>query len=120
MTMRKLILIAMLTLLLNLEAAAQNAKPWTEWSRAEAEKILNDSPWGQTQVYKTTSSSSSALPGRSTSTVATGSLGPAGTIGSPNDNDGTVMKSVLMGGAPRLPSTTTSGTSVSYTYRIRF
>jgi len=25
-------------------------KPWEEWSRKDAEAILNDSPWGQTQV----------------------------------------------------------------------
>src|SRR5262249_5926733 len=30
-------------------------KPWTEWSRKDAEKILNDSPWGQTQVVTDTS-----------------------------------------------------------------
>lgn len=26
------------------------SKPWTEWSRKEAEKILTDSPWAQTQT----------------------------------------------------------------------
>jgi hypothetical protein len=31
-------------------AFAQKTKPWTEWSEKEAAKILNDSPWGQTQV----------------------------------------------------------------------
>jgi hypothetical protein len=119
--MRKLTLMTMLLLLASLKVFAQETKPWTEWSRVEAEKILNDSPWGQTQVSKQTlNSSSSASSSRSTSTVATGSMGPAGTIGSANENDGTVMKSVLMGGAPRLPATTTSSTSVSYTYRIRF
>ncbi len=30
-------------------------KPWTEWSRKEAQKILEDSPWGQTQVQTDTS-----------------------------------------------------------------
>src|SRR6185369_8274207 len=25
-------------------------KPWEEWSKKDAEAILNDSPWGQTQV----------------------------------------------------------------------
>ena len=24
--------------------------PWTEWSKKDAERVLNDSPWGQTQV----------------------------------------------------------------------
>lgn len=30
-------------------------KPWTEWSKKDAEKILSDSPWGQTQVETDTS-----------------------------------------------------------------
>lgn len=31
-------------------ATAQTGKPWTEWTEKEAGKILNDSPWGQTQA----------------------------------------------------------------------
>jgi hypothetical protein len=35
---------------------AQNEmKPWTDWSKKDAEKILNDSPWGQTQTQTDTS-----------------------------------------------------------------
>ena len=30
--------------------AQKQSKPWTEWSKKEAEAILNDSPWGRTQV----------------------------------------------------------------------
>jgi hypothetical protein len=30
-------------------AAAQKIKPWTQWTANDAEKILNDSGWGQTQ-----------------------------------------------------------------------
>ena len=30
--------------------AQKNFKPWQEWSRNDAERILNDSPWGKTQV----------------------------------------------------------------------
>jgi hypothetical protein len=30
-------------------------KPWTEWTKKEVLKILNDSPWGQTQVDTDTS-----------------------------------------------------------------
>jgi hypothetical protein len=30
--------------------AQKKMKPWTEWSEKEAQKILDDSPWGQTQV----------------------------------------------------------------------
>ena len=28
---------------------AQKQKPWTEWSKKDIEKTLNDSAWGQTQ-----------------------------------------------------------------------
>ena len=31
-------------------ALAQKDKPWTEWSRKDVEKTLNDSAWGQTQM----------------------------------------------------------------------
>jgi hypothetical protein len=37
-------------------AAAQTpGKPWAVWTKKEAEKILNDSPWGQTQTETDTS-----------------------------------------------------------------
>lgn len=31
-------------------AVAQNQKPWTEWTKKDVEKTLNDSAWGQTQT----------------------------------------------------------------------
>jgi hypothetical protein len=31
-------------------AVAQKQKPWTEWSKKDIEKTLNDSAWGQTQT----------------------------------------------------------------------
>ena len=55
-----ILLSACLGLLFN--AAAQSpTKPWTEWSKKEVEKTLNDSPWGQTQV-ETNSSESTYTP----------------------------------------------------------
>ena len=36
-------------------AAQKQFKPWTEWSKSDVEKILNDSPWGQTQIETDTS-----------------------------------------------------------------
>ena len=41
-----------LTLTVSVAVVAQTAKPWTEWSEKDAAKILNDSPWGQTQTEK--------------------------------------------------------------------
>jgi hypothetical protein len=54
--MQKSAIVLVFTLLLGLVAIAQKQlKPWTEWSKKDAEKILNDSPWGQTQVDTDTS-----------------------------------------------------------------
>mgnify|MGYP006951123395 CR=1 FL=1 len=39
-----------IVLLLVSVAFAQKGKPWTEWSRKDVEKTLNDSAWGQTQT----------------------------------------------------------------------
>jgi hypothetical protein len=40
----------LLFLMLAAAATAQKNKPWTEWKLKETEKILNDSPWAQTQT----------------------------------------------------------------------
>ena len=47
---------ALALLALSLIASAQwNKKPYTEWTEKEAMKLLNDSPWGQTQRLTDTS-----------------------------------------------------------------
>ena len=46
---------AMALLLTLITATAQQSKPWTGWSKKEAEKILSDSPWAQTQTDTDTS-----------------------------------------------------------------
>ena len=43
---------AWLILLGGLVAAQEAVKPWTEWSKKDAEKMLNDSPWGQSQTER--------------------------------------------------------------------
>jgi len=41
-------------LLLALAASAQwEKKPYAEWSEKDAQKVLNDSPWGKSQVFST-------------------------------------------------------------------
>src|SRR5690242_16686548 len=45
-------------------AAQWNKKPYTEWSEKEALKLLNESPWGQTQVYTNNSNTFGTGPGR--------------------------------------------------------
>jgi hypothetical protein len=36
--------------LISTSLAQKDKKPWTEWSQKEAEKILNNSPWGRMQT----------------------------------------------------------------------
>jgi hypothetical protein len=52
-------------------SAQWNKKPYTEWSEKEATKLLNDSPWGQTQsVTDTTQMTGQARADSSQSRVA--------------------------------------------------
>ncbi len=54
--MRKLVIAALLTALLTSVVLGQKQlKPWGDWSKKDAEKMLNDSPWGQTQAETDTS-----------------------------------------------------------------
>lgn len=48
--MRRALFICSVLVLFGSATHAQKNKPWTEWSQKEAEKILNDSAWGQTQT----------------------------------------------------------------------
>lgn len=50
-------------------AAQKKPKPWTEWSLKEAQKMLEDSAWAQTQVISDTSEMF-YLPGRGAGEVA--------------------------------------------------
>jgi len=44
-----------LLLILTTATAQKKDKQWTDWSKKEAEKVLNDSPWAQTQTDTDTS-----------------------------------------------------------------
>lgn len=68
--MKKVISAALISTLLLSIVTAQN-KPWTEWTKVEAEKILNSSAWGQTQTDTDTSEmmySPTSLAGQGSST----------------------------------------------------
>lgn len=61
--MRRVLFCTLLLALFACSAFAQKNKSWTELSEKEAAKILNDSPWGQTQIEgrSETPSASSAI-----------------------------------------------------------
>ncbi|MEW6209656.1 MAG: hypothetical protein AB1631_14910 [Acidobacteriota bacterium] len=46
-----------LTLLIGVASAQWNQKPYSEWTEKEALRVLNDSPWGHTQVFADSTSS---------------------------------------------------------------
>jgi hypothetical protein len=52
---RMLFVIAVFALLFVGVEAQKKMKPWTEWSLKEAQKMLDDSAWGQTQTETNTS-----------------------------------------------------------------
>jgi hypothetical protein len=69
--MLRFLSLLVLGLILSPSAAAQNkSKPWTEWSKKETEKMLNESAWGQTQVESNTSEITATPTSALTSTTA--------------------------------------------------
>ena len=57
--MRRGVVMVLVALFSMASVTAQKIKPWTEWSKKDAEKTLNDSAWAQTQSEGEESSSSS-------------------------------------------------------------
>jgi len=54
--MKRILISSLIVFLFAVSSAnAQKTKPWSEWSKKDAEKILNDSAWGQTQTDTDTS-----------------------------------------------------------------
>src|SRR5215475_7272766 len=54
--MKKLVITLMFVFAFVLAAGAQKkTKPWDQWNEKEVQKMLNDSPWGQTQTQTNTS-----------------------------------------------------------------
>ncbi len=54
--MKKVLVILLCVFALTVVAGAQKKyKPWMEWSEKDVTKMLNDSPWGQTQTDTNTS-----------------------------------------------------------------
>lgn len=70
---KRICILLLIALLPALTLAQKKYKPWMEWSKKEAEKILNDSPWAQTQTETDTSSLFFQPQGRSAGTQTGGS-----------------------------------------------
>ena len=68
--MRRILFICSVLILFAALAQAQKTKPWTEWSAKEADKVLNDSGWGQTQTEGDSSSQPSSTSAISQTTAA--------------------------------------------------
>lgn len=68
--MRKVLFTCFLLILLAASVSAQTAKPWTEWSAKDAEKVLNNSAWGQTQTEGDSNSQPSSTSAISQTTAA--------------------------------------------------
>src|SRR5712692_1661659 len=47
--------LAMVLFMAGAVSAQKQLKPWGEWSQKDAQKVLDDSPWGQTQTETDTS-----------------------------------------------------------------
>jgi hypothetical protein len=54
--MRRFLFTCAILALFAVSATAQKTKPWTDWTAKDAEKVLNDSAWGQTQTEGSSSS----------------------------------------------------------------
>ena len=76
--MRKILFVYLLAAFFVCPVLAQKAKPWTEWAKKDAEKILNDSAWGQTQAVGGPEQPSSTV---ITGTAASAALDRKGTSG---------------------------------------
>lgn len=70
--MKKLLFIGIFYGLLGGLAVAQEAKPWSDWSKKDSEKVLNNSAWGQSQTKGEAPPSLSVPNGASTQASAQG------------------------------------------------
>jgi hypothetical protein len=86
--MKQFVLSLALVFALSLLATAQKKyKPWNEWSEKEATKMLNDSPWGQTQTETNTSEMFFNPTSDRNARGATNSGSSSGGLGGTNDRN---------------------------------
>jgi hypothetical protein len=93
--MKKIIPLLVLTILTGI-AVAQDKQPWPDWDKRKAEKMLNSSPWAQTQVdtntsemtYSPTTAAGTSSIGSSTSSAGTAASNPGRSIQSDRADSG--------------------------------
>ncbi len=75
---------------------AQKTKPWTEWTKKDVDKTLNDSAWGQTQSEGSAASSgqqqTSAITSTSVARREDSNIGAAARVESGEAKGSTVVK----------------------------
>ena len=87
--MKKILFAILLVVVAFGVAPAQIAKPWKDWSKKDAEKILNDSAWGRTQEDTDASQLMFSPTANDTLTQSTKSRTDAsGVAGGPNTDTG--------------------------------
>jgi hypothetical protein len=95
--MQRIVTVLLLICVLTLNANAQKKlKPWTEWSEKETQKMLSDSPWGQTQTDTNTSEMFYSETGRPSTQRGASSrpLDSPGTSGSDRTNQGALNQAI--------------------------
>ena len=92
----KRVISACFVLMILLVQLAQKTKPWTEWSKKDVDKTLNDSAWGQTQSEGSASSSGQQQTSAITSTTAArredSNIGAATRVESGETKSSTIVK----------------------------
>ena len=72
--MRRILFACSLLVLFTVTASAQKTKPWTEWNEKDAQKVLTDSAWAQSQTeFAETQAGSAITPTQPRNAATTGS-----------------------------------------------
>ena len=94
--MKRVISACFVLIMVAVTGVAQKAKPWTEWTKKDVDKTLNDSAWGQTQSEGSAASSASQQSSAITSTGAAKSestnMAAAGRVESGQAKPSTLVK----------------------------
>lgn len=110
---KKIIPLALLSILAVITVAQdkpQEKQPWPNWDKRKAEKMLNSSPWAQTQVYTDTSEMTYSPTTSGTSSIGQTASSAAGTAA--NNSGRSVQNDRMDRGA--------TNQALSVNYRVRF